>query len=171
MPKVVEFDDAVAQRIEKAVASITGDTPEDPVLKRRASRGTLKLNFATVSAEARVARHLIDHEGCVYAEQHACIAEAMAGRGTAVPLRKQLDQARSSLAERNEQLARCQSYNLHILTRLHQLDLEVARLNELVDTMDTGGSGPTELIGTGRVIGLPPPQRPKARGGAKPKRR
>lgn len=155
MPPRPAHDSKVADRIRSAILAIEERRPRDPLLRKRAERGSLKLNFNTVQIEARVQRHLFDKPGCVYEAEHELIAGKMPKKGDpeAVPLRRQLDEVRKEKDDALKRLAQARTYAFHLLTRMHKLDLEVKRLTELVE----GGSDgePEELIGTGKVIGLP----------------
>jgi hypothetical protein len=157
VPRIVEKRAATAKRIEEAIAAILGGAPKSPVLRNRANKGTLKLNFATVEIEAGVKRHLFDDQDSVYSEQYAAIAAQMPAKGKSEPLAKQLEKSRKELQITKEQLQRSQTYAAHLLTQSHQLELEISRLGEEIATLAGGADEP--LVGSGRLIGLPPPPR------------
>lgn len=158
MPRIVKYDPSTAKRIDRAIKDIVASTPSDPELRKRADRGTLKLNFATVHAETGVPRHLFDREKCVYPEQYAAIVAQTPEKGTVEPLAQQLAKARKKLQTTTDRLERSQTYAAHVLTQAHQLELELARANEEIRTLTSGASSGS-LVGSGRLIGLPPPER------------
>lgn len=158
MPRIVQYDSRTAKRLDKAIENIVAMTPSDAGLQKRANRGTLKLNFATVHAETGVPRHLFDREECVYPEQYAAIVAKMPEKGTVEPLAQQLARARKELQTTTDRLDRSHTYAAHVLTQAHQLELELARANDEITTL-TSGASTGSLVGSGRLIGLPPPER------------
>lgn len=164
MPRTVEADPAVAQRIRDAIERIEGDGPTSPKLKRRAARGTLKLSPTTVAEEAGIARHLIGAPGCLYSAEHEMIISRMPKRGEALPLRKQLDETRKELQAANQRLERSRTMCVHVLTRMHKQDLEVQRLQEELASREVEEK---PLIGAGRVVTLPVRQSRKIEGGVR----
>lgn len=64
-----DFDEAI-DRLEK-------NKPKDPVLKRLAAEGRLKINYSTVAKEAKHSRSLIAHAKCQYQTQRARVLQLM----------------------------------------------------------------------------------------------
>lgn len=158
MPRIVKKEPLIAKRIDAAVAAIIAGAPKKLPLRIRADKGTLKLNFATVEIEAGVKRHLFDKETSVYSEQYAAILSKMTEKGKSEPLANQLARIRKELQVTKDHLQRSQTYAAHILTQAHLLELEVAQLGEEIATLASDDSD-GQLVGSGRLIGLPPPQR------------
>jgi hypothetical protein len=162
MPRIVKHETEVARRIDRAVAAIVSNAPSEPTLRIRSAKGTLKLNFDTVQLESGVKRHLFDKSTSLYPAQHAAILGAMPKKGQSVPLAKLLALTRRALARTTEQLARSQAHAANTLALAHQLELEIARQREEIATLEAGGID-ERIVGSGRLIGFPPPQR-KPRG-------
>lgn len=162
MPRLVEYDAESARRIDKAIKEILAGSPTDAELKLRARKGRLRLNFATVSQESGVPRHLFDEEKGIYPEQYAAIVAAMPKKGESEPLAMQIDRIRVELADTHARLGRSETYAANLLTRMHLLELEIARLREENATLGGDGGEAIALIGSGELIGLPPsqPRRP-----------
>ncbi|MGP7795611.1 hypothetical protein [Sphingomonas sp. CLY1604] len=155
MPRVVEHDPAAARRLDQAIAAIAEGTPVHPDLAAKAKKGSLRLNFSTVALEAGVARHQFDKPKSLYADQHAALVARMAEKGRAEPLASQLAECRSRLALATERLRRSQTYAGHLLAHTRELEVEVARLNELLaGRRDAGGD---TLVGSSALLELPPP--------------
>lgn len=127
------------------------------MLVKRASAGTLKVNFETVAMESATKRHLFDRPGGPYDAEHSAVAAEIGKRGTSEPLRKQLDAARIELASSRDSLERSRDYAARMLIRMHKLELEIANLREDLAADHRPGDEP--LIGSGRVVGLPAPER------------
>lgn len=168
MAKKLSHDPSVAAAIEAALTRIKSGSPEHATLKKRVAAGTLHVNFDTVALESGVKRHMFDRPGGPYAAQYEAVAAETRERGKSAPLRKQLDEARVQLSSTKESLDRSRTYAAHLLVRMHKLELEVANLKEDIATMERG-LDEEPLIGSGRVIGLPAPERsrPAGKGGSR----
>ena len=96
----------------EALQRLVDRRPQDPVLARKAQRGTLKINASTVAKEAGRSRTLVSHQRCAYPRVRAAIlnyrtppnqATSMAEinrrlRGENAELRRSIKLAREAMA-------------------------------------------------------------------------
>lgn len=163
MPLVITPSEEERRAVVEAIRRVEKNDPKDPTLAKRARRGSLKLNLATVAIESNVARHRIES---LYAEQADYIASRQPAPDEAVPLAHQRDEARKAKAEAERKLERAQAYCFRILERMNQINSDRKLLQERIDDLEQQISGECpqdDIIGTDLVIGTPPVPKPPKR--------
>lgn len=144
------------KKVEAALDRLERGEPKEKALVERAHRGSLKVNLNSLTLESGVKRHRIEKLYPDLAER----ATSQGGeRGTAVPLRKQLDERRREKANAKRQLQQAQSYNFHLMERISKYRTEVKllseRVAELEQELQNGGSSESLYFGSDDVIGVP----------------
>ncbi|MGY2733583.1 hypothetical protein [Sphingomonas sp. UYP23] len=166
MPIKTTADPKERARVEQALGRLRANEPRLPRHRERARRGSLQTNLNTLSAEAGVKRHRIEK---LYPDLAAEANSDRGEKGTSVPLRKQLDDARLAKQEAERKLEQSNGINLHLMEKIAQLRADVQLLKDRVADLETGiDDDPNGLfIGTDDVIGIPAmPTRKRSRGRA-----
>ena len=150
------ISDGIEQDFMQALARVAAGSPTHPGLVKRANRGVLAVNIATVATEAGHSRTLISHDKCAYPRVRVAVLAYRQPTGES----KSLSELNRNLRQENAELRRtvklaresmaAMSLRMERVVRHAERELAAARRRE-----KNGNRDPNQVAGLSSVL---PPQ-------------